>query len=387
MIGLVAALVFTSWQKPEIDPRASRLPPNIHPRFYQPGSHLNENDPLLLIQAANELMTLGEKRVIAYLRAWDEIDELGDWSMQVFFPFWLVRALFVGKGNNYVFPGAPGTGFGNENQPQKRWPAYPIFVYENSTILFFPYSSLIGGQISPFRTYLDSDLPNWKFRQTKYVLPDDPFLILPKLMVPGASPEGAETTQEAVVSQIFKLVRTAYRPAKPGQRRKAENDLKTFEILHQEFLTAGCHWDSRLSLYVRKDGSYDKDPIEEFIAKEYKYPPLRNLKVVLHFDRQERDTCGYSADVSETYGSVTPTAVLEAVDVKTKKQLDWIHINSPSFVLPGDTTIEKMLAEPRHSAVPELRRTPSTMKLFVDEKVQFVLHYDGKTYTSPELNP
>jgi hypothetical protein len=267
-----------------------------------------------------------------------------------------------------------------------KWPTYPI-IFQDSAMVLFPYRFLLGGQLPRFGDYLAANSHDWRIRYSKYVLPDDSFLSLPKLMMPGASPQDAETTQEAVVSQIFKLVRTAYRPAKPGQRRKAEYDLKTFEVLHQEFLKAGCHWDRKLSLYVRKDGSFDKDPIEEFPAKEYKFPPLKNLKVVMHFDRQARETCEYSADVSEAYRSEVPTAVLEAIDPKTKKQLDWIHINSPSFVLPGDTTIEKMLAEPRHLAIPELRRTPSTMKLFIDDKVQFILHYDGKTYTSPELNP
>jgi hypothetical protein len=387
MIGLVLALVFTSWQKPEIDPRASRLPPGIHPKFYQPGSHLDFADPLLLVQAANELIPKGEKRVLAYARDWEQRIESADFNMELLWPYLLVRVLFVGKKPDYIFPHYLGQIPDAVTESPQNWPTYPVLIHENSTILCFPWSFMLGGQMPLFREYIDANSSNWKIRPSKYVLPNDPFLITSKLLELGAAPEDAKATHATIVKQVLKLVRTAYRPSKPGQGQRAENDPKLFEQLHQEFLKAGCHWDSKLSLYVRKDGSFDKDPIEEFSAKEYKFPPLKNLKVVLHFDRQERETCGYSADVSETYGSVIPTAVLEAIDVKTKKQLDWIHINSPSFVLPGDTTIEKMLAEPRHRAVPELRRTPSTMKLFVDQKVQFVLHYDGKTYTSPELNP
>ena len=387
MISIVAGLMLASLQKPDLDPRASRLPPHLHPKFYQPGSHLDEKDPLLLLQVANELIPQGEKRCLQYLKSWEDDADHEDFFMAVFWPYLLARVLFIGKNPDYVFPGIIGGGLSKSSDDLKKWPAYPVVIADNSTVLCFPFGAMLGGQIPPFHVFLNDNANKWRVRTTKYILPNDPFLVLPRLLVAGASPEDAKTTQRAVVNQVLKLIRTAYRPEKPGQSHWAEDDPKLFEQLHQEFLKAGCRWDSKISLYVRKDGSFDKDPVEDFPAREYKFPPLKNLKVTLHFDRQERETCGYSADCSETPGKSVSTAVLEAIDPKTKQQLDWIAVNSPSFILPGDTSIQAMLGEAPHAGVPELHRTASSMKLFVMKPVQFVLHYDGKTYTSPELIP
>ncbi len=111
------------------------------------------------------------------------------------------------------------------------------------------------GKAGPFSYYLEKNSSSWAMRKNALKPPDDPFLLEKSFPYPDA--KDLDKTQ--VRREIIRLVRSAYKlkQSKPVVRNLSDD--AEFERAHQDFLKAGGHWNPKLNLYVRRDGTYDKD--------------------------------------------------------------------------------------------------------------------------------
>lgn len=373
---------------PEAD--TIRLPSYVRaPQFQQefPRSTIYSNDPLLMIQSINSLMPLGESKVLKTIRGLDEYFQ--SWS-DAWWPYWLTRVLFVGKDPSYV-PPAIGEGQMSELRPVqvKNWPSYPKIIVDGVPIhLQMPSSDIRGGGAEDpgdFATYLDANQKEWRLRKGILVPPDDPFPILQKCLSTPMPIERQEVRQQ-VAKQILLLVRTVYYPQRYSLVAGASTDDIKYEQIHQEFLKLGGHWNQRLNVYVRKDGTFDKDSKNTITPVGYEFTGLPGMKVRLNFKFEERNVLSWSVDCFEVPNRSIPSVVVVARNAKTNQEIGWLSPNCVSQLLPGDVTKEQILLEPNHSGTNVASRKASTVDLPMTDPIQFELHIGSKVIKSPPIN-
>ncbi|MEI8282699.1 MAG: hypothetical protein WCG75_09875 [Armatimonadota bacterium] len=219
------------------------------------GMSSDNYDPLVLVHATNALYPLGFEKAIRYLKSYAvtaQAEQADQWL------YLLVRVLFVGKKPGYVFPKSHMGYVEPAPEVFAAWPSYPVWPIGDVPIMVNPGSST-GGIYAPLSFYLDENSKDWKLRDKPLILPDDPFPLYQKILKSGIVDPKRAQDRTQVASEIFRLVRTAYCLKDSYWVTQISIDDPRFEAAHQEFLALGCHWDPNLNLYVRKDGSFDKD--------------------------------------------------------------------------------------------------------------------------------
>ena len=221
-------------------------------------SNTNECDPLGMIRVANSLAPLGKQKAVAVLTEYFWVDPYSrvyrDWL------YWLVRVLFVPKSHQYVFPiPTLGSYFTSTPKDLRKWPNYPVALCKDIPITI--YTGAEGDGSKPlFGLYLQEESKDWEIRTKKLTPPSDPFLAYSQIVNSGLMEFNRKEDRDVMREEILLLVRTAYKPNR--KPHIGDDDAKDFEKCHQEFLRLGCRWDSKLDLYVRKDGSYDKSTLK-----------------------------------------------------------------------------------------------------------------------------
>ena len=211
------------------------------------------NDPLLLIQVANDLIPLGTREAMRRLDKYAKTPR--NWYSEDF-PFWLARILFVGKKPGYFFP-YPQIGAIGPSPPKdiSTWPTYPLVEVSGIPFNLFE-SCMLAGHAEEF--YCNRN--EWTVRAHKLVPPDDPFPFDRRPSKWNITVSRTRYTEQAR-AEILRLVRTAYRLDR-SMLEYTRTD-KDYERAHQDFLRLGCHWNPYLNMYVRGDGTYDLDVIKD----------------------------------------------------------------------------------------------------------------------------
>jgi hypothetical protein len=218
--------------------------------LYLGAPHGVTNDPLHLIRVANYLQPLGKTRALAVV---EEYGRVCDLTVDETWLFLLLRTLFeVPQPPGYMpalhigalFPPAP-------NDPL-RWPRYPIVIVDD-----IPFSFLFGVAVGEFPAHIGDHVAYFRahgrMRANLLTPPDDPFVAYDRLLehAPGA----ISSDEGRTFRQVLALVRTAYDPPE-AQQIVASEQPKDYARYHREYLATVAHWDARLQIYVRRDGSH-----------------------------------------------------------------------------------------------------------------------------------
>ena len=221
-------------------------------------------DSLKLIQGANCLMRLGKEKAVAVLREYDRVYGFPEqyWLYQ------LTRVLFVPKDGSFLPPihldmhGVPSI--------MSNSPTYPILMDNDCPFCVTRFGPQMGATFYNFKQYVDESEMNWQIRTKRLIPPADPFLCFDRLIIakswPGNSPHENYVPNYSwnLLKEILKLVRTAYEAPQFHFFYSNIEDQKTYlERHHQEFLRLKCHWDEKLQMYVRGDGSFTLDKFDD----------------------------------------------------------------------------------------------------------------------------
>ncbi len=400
MVGILAVLAMADQgQILYRDSFERNLPPYIRALQVQtqaPGSRISEADPLFMIQAVNSFVPLGQAKALSTMENLDGYIGEVEVIFGNYWPFWLTRILFWPKDATYQFPHFDHGQVG-EILPDhvEKWPTFPLFVVGDIPFCFrIAGSGIRGGgggggddERGPFADYLGKNKDFWTMRTKPLHPPDDPFPVLKELLKPGVSPLSAAETRDAGIAQILELVRTCYRPSGRNAIQKAQEDAAVFERYHQEFLQKQCRWDQKRNLYVRKDGTFDKDPMAETYQIGYRFPAQKGVKITVNFRLDERDVLTWSVDCFEEKGRMVPAAVVVARNVTKGKEADWLVGNVPSWHLGSAATRDDLLKMPPHPADSFAMRVASHCPIAYDDRFVFDLYYNGKVISSPPLKP
>ncbi len=349
------------------------------------GVHYDSNDPLRLIQAVNDLQPLGTEKALAAIVEYANIVPL--WCDDRDFLFWLTHVLFVGKKPGYVFP-IPGLGAPCLKPPpdKNKWPTFPVRIVRGFPVNMYQGSTL-GGFPEPIQWYVRDHGKDWMIRPDKIAPPDDPFPIYKELLTSGIHPFDGTNDRMHLASEIIRAVRNAVRVSSEEWRDGPDVSDAGIESVHQKFLKAGGHWDAKLGLYVRKDGSFDPDHVRDYQSYTYKYPDMGNISVTMTLSRDNEEEISFDITTEEKAVKGVRTAVMIARNAETKAELYWGAINSRSQTLPWETTWQKMLKEAPHTGQPGGMGCLSGFDLKLGTPIIIEIRYGDKVYTSPVYRP
>ena len=333
-------------------------------------------DPLHLIQSANAIIPLGTVKALAVLRESDRI--VPGWSEGGDFLFWLVRTAFRGKKPGYVFP-VPMIGAMSPVHPKvlSKWPTYPLVNIANFPFLIY-YGATLAGHPEPFDMYAETNAKNWEVLDKKLIPPNDPFPLYKEVLQTKVMPFG-DREKGVIRSTILRSVRNAIKPSRDDW------DESRFESVHKEFLRLKAHWDYRLEIYVRGDGSFDKDQSNEYRQTTFSFPNLRDLTVSVTFSRDGESSIDLATNVGEVVGKMIPPAVLEVVDKDTAKVLAVHLINSSES--SSEESRSKMLSRKPYKSISGGMGMGTGFSLPVGHHILFKLYFGGKIYQSKDYVP
>lgn len=213
-------------------------------------------DPMLLVKATNFLTPFGKEKATAIILEFAQVH--GDRTSVDSWLNWLVRVLYLPGKDGKIRSAQEGYVASLENQKRngQLWPEFPVFICKGVPINFHEGTTIIGKAL-PFSWHFMNEVPKLAFRKEPLTLPDDPFEIEPIM-----ESRNKDWDMYRVRRQVMILIKSAYDPL--GKMLLGSRTEKSdFEQYHQEYLKLGCHWDKKLNLYVRKDGSYDLPPNQE----------------------------------------------------------------------------------------------------------------------------
>ena len=254
---------------PNLPPKTSligeeELTASMRKIFREPSRFGAGQDSLWLIQVANDLMPLGKEKAIAVLEEYDRVNNFPE----AHWIFWLARVLFSSKERGYLEP----TTIPIRGIPKNRHdsPSFPILFDGDCPFSVAHLQTVIGTYFCDFREYCESNKSDWKIRTKKLRPPDDPFLCYDTLVDSNGWPQKDPFDNYMpdykwdLMLEIFKLVRTAYAVPEFRTYNPYEDGRRAiFEGHHAEFLRLKCHWDEKLQMYVRGDGTYTLDKFDD----------------------------------------------------------------------------------------------------------------------------
>jgi len=231
-------------------------------QFLHPGpEHAGYNDPLHLIRTTNYLQPLGKEKALAII---GEYARIHDVSVDETWLFLLLRTLF----DVPVPPGhmpAMHIGAMSPSPPDEKSsvPRFPIIIVDD-----IPFSVLWGvtlaGSPQPVAQHVDYFREHGTIRESRLQPTDDPYPSFQKLLDSDEWKEAMRSENSKrrnssyeghTLLQVLALGRTAYDPPEARQPR-AYPKVTDFNRHHKNYLELGSRWDSKLQMYVRKDGSH-----------------------------------------------------------------------------------------------------------------------------------
>lgn len=331
----------------------------------------HQSDPIRMIRVVNALQPLGTEKALAALVEYTRVVPL--WVDDTDFPFWVVPVLFVGKRAGYVFPGNDST----------VWPTYPLREMDGLPINFYRGGRMAGLR-KLFSEFVDEHGKDWQVRPDKLRPPDDPFELL---KTAGAPQVKTDQDRTRLADEIIRAIRNVYRVEPEVWQSGWEPYPKGFELVHQKFLALGGHWDARRGIYVRRDGSFDADQVEDHPTHSFTFPKMGAIGVSFRFGRTAGNQISIDTTCYEHEGKRIPTAVLIGRDAETKREVLSVALNGShgrDFATIGWT---EALKEAPHAPLPGGMCTGSGFELAPGRSVQFELRFDGKTELSPVFRP
>ncbi|MEX2244501.1 MAG: hypothetical protein WD716_11720 [Fimbriimonadaceae bacterium] len=328
-----------------------------------------------------------------------EYSRVGRWHDDEWL-FWLVRAMFEPIGPKGGFR-VPHIGAMSPSPPEdlREWPTYPVALIDDVPVLLYKGASLAGVP-EPFYRYARDESKNWKIKTRKLTPPNDPFPVFLKVLQSSYWPFKGTKVDDAAfhvesyedsaipLIEILNLVRTAYRPV--GQRDSYErfpNGL-SYQQLHSEFLLSGARWDDQRQLYVRRDGTFTLDEVVEYVQHTYKFEGVPGLDIELQCERNNEDTVGYRAYVSEIGKQRISNAVIVAIEVGTDKELHWMTLNeSPDDMMRQRIKTAFLAEEPHLPILQGGHATGSGFRLAAGKSVRFVVLQRDMEYVGPTIRP
>ena len=331
-------------------------------------------DPLYRIKAANALIPLGKEKAVAVLREYSQIVPM--WSEDQDSLFWLVRSVFRGKKPGYNFP-VPHIGAVSPGPPSDLsvWPTYPVINTANFPFLVY-FGATLGGYPEQFDSYVEGHASDWDIVDNKLIPPNDPFTLFDEVMrQKGFETENLPRIKRAVVNNILRAIRNVVKLKTRGI------DVTPEEVkrLHEQFLRFEPTWDNRLGLYVRGDGTYDKDPGFDYQQTTMKFPSLKNLDVEVTIGRTGETEVDFSSSSTESGIAPIKPAVMEVVDVDADQVVGTFAVNVWSS---GRNSKKEMLELAPHSPIAGGMGSGSGFDLPLGHKVKLILTYEGKSYES-----
>lgn len=224
-------------------------------------------DPLWLIQRANELIPLGRDKALAIIL---EADRLAQAVNKGSYALLLRIILEVPQVGGFPDSVAPFPfSFKAGVNVDKTWPV----LSQGDIPFIYPLWGIHSGRPHYIREDLET-ITDHRLRSSTLHPADDPFKALIDLMSGSDSPldsiaedggkeprslshdESLGYIEVTMLDQVLALVRTAYRPATRDRIRDARlryrSELKRF---HREFLALKPRWDASRQMYVRGDGT------------------------------------------------------------------------------------------------------------------------------------
>jgi hypothetical protein len=214
-------------------------------------------DPLWLIRMTNQLQPMGKEKGLSLVcelatRRVSVGDQIGDDL------YWLINLLHdVPAESGFIPPPRIGAISPSPPKDPKAMPRWPLFLARD-----VPLSAVmsigLGGEAEPVVSYAKRVAAVAEWRKGKLYPPSDPYAT-------GEAVEATDTYRtlfsdngggltESIAYQLERLTRTAYRPyATPRNRMTGTEAMNLF---HMQFGETKAHWDSKLQLYVRGDGTH-----------------------------------------------------------------------------------------------------------------------------------
>jgi hypothetical protein len=357
-------------------------------------SRFSDSDPLRLVQVANDLMPLGKQKAVAVMREYARVSGRDDTWM-----FWLARVMFTSSRPGGVFR-VPRIG-GIVPPPPKdltKWPTFPIVIVDDVPISLFR-GAVLAGFPEPFGWYLKEHEKEWTLRTRRLTPPDDPFLSYKKLVgtdrwplrrvdptktgriIPFAESEGY------ALKEVLTLVRTAYRPPGMDQGSYPYINGLDYDRYHDAFLKLGCRWNDARQVYVRRDGSFTPDKVEEYPQHVYRFKGLPGLEVSVTLGRTDTRSVDYSIEWIESGKANVPTAVIVFMDADKGHELASTVINVPEPHRSREISRERALALPPHPPMQGHAFIGSGFDLPVGRPVRCTVLMAGKRYASDLIKP
>jgi len=100
-------------------------------------------------------------------------------------------------------------------------------------------------------------------------------------------------TPAYVLAQILEMVSSVYRPFGDDEIRSDLNP-SDFERYHKEFIALHCQWDPSRQMYVREDGSFFTDRMDNSVQHHYQFTNNPQLDVSVTFGRTRHNQVEYS---------------------------------------------------------------------------------------------
>jgi len=238
---------------------------------YQPyGLAAQPNDPLLVIRWSNQLRQLDKEHAVAILCCLGLLSRRSRLDEET---YWTCQALFDSPEKKGLF-GWDVTGQFPWPSDLELWPKFPVlFMHHVPFILPAEFIVTCTNPLAmPWQIRRAS--PGWQIQKQALVPMDDPFLAMGEVRKTGEwkslensdrmPGEGSSALEYSVMFETILLVRTVCQPEHPIHPTPfglytdsiIATEIKTFDWCHKEFLRLGGHWDKKLQMYVRRDGSH-----------------------------------------------------------------------------------------------------------------------------------
>jgi hypothetical protein len=362
-----------------------------------------EDDPANLIKIANHLIPLGKEKALAVMQEYSRIDYQQEWM------FWMARIIFTSQTPGGVFAQVDSQyAYHVPNEVALIWPTYPVLLVDDVPFVIaenFGFSDGFTPRPESFADYVKAHRGDWTIRSSLLKPTSDPFdaaqkaasspelAALPHPLDWFGQPRDWTPSRRATIYKLtLSLVRHAYRPDPPLPDYETPTD-EEFEVHHSKFKETESRWDSKRSIFVRRDGRFDADEFVAYPQVHYAFKDVPGLDVDMLIRRTRTRDVDLTCDWSEEGTGPWKTAVMLIEDASNGTQLSWFAVDGKidlANLLKPDSKArskDEFLAEPPHSD----RRGPGNsgfaLELPFGKKIRFVILLDGNRYESPVLTP